>query len=204
MIWPPFTRVHTHLRRIMGGDSGATIVEFAMVAPIFLVLLVGGLDVGHSIYARAILSGAVEAAARSSALESGDTVAADAMVLNSVSSVLPSVELTTQRTSYFDFSDIGRPERWTDSNGNDTCDNNEPFIDENRSGNWESDVGVTGNGSANDVVVYHVEARYRPIFVIPFLTEPDGERTIVATAVRKNQPYALQRSYGTSTGTCDE
>ena len=42
-----------------GGDErGATIVEFAIVAPVFLTLLLGIFDFGHAIYAQSVLQGA--------------------------------------------------------------------------------------------------------------------------------------------------
>jgi hypothetical protein len=184
--------------------TGVAAVEFATVAPVFLVLLMGSLDAGHTLYTRSVLSGAVEAAARSSALETGNTAQADAMVNEMVAPIAPGMRLTTSRLSYFDFSDIGRPERWTDSNGNDTCDGGEVYIDENRSGGWDEDVGTIGNGGANDVVVYEVRITYDPVFAVPFLPASWLERSASATAVRKNQPFALQRAYSTTTGTCTD
>lgn len=184
--------------------SGVAAIEFAVVAPVFLVLLMGSLDAGHVIYTRSVLSGAVEAAARSSALETGNTSEADAMVRDMVEPIAPGMELETSRLSYFDFSDIGRPERWTDSNGNDMCDDGEVYIDENRSGAWDEDVGTVGNGGANDVVVYEVRITYDPVFAVPFVPASWLERSASATAVRKNQPFALQRAYSTTTGTCTD
>jgi len=184
--------------------AGVAAVEFATVAPVLLVLLMGSLDAGHTLYTRSVLSGAVEAAARSSALETGNTAQADSMVNEMVSPIAPGMRLTTSRLSYFDFSDIGRPERWTDSNGNDTCDDGEVYIDENRSGGWDEDVGTIGNGGANDVVVYEVRITYDPVFAVPFLPASWLERSASATAVRKNQPFALQRAYSTTTGICTD
>lgn len=49
----------------MAGDTrGATLVEFALVAPIFLMLLIGGLEVGVLGMISANFDGAVQAAAR--------------------------------------------------------------------------------------------------------------------------------------------
>lgn len=198
--------LHRTGRRIARDRRGATIIEFAIVAPVFFVFLFGLMDIGQIIYGKAVLTGAVNRAARSSALETRNTSEADAMVLNRVRDVLPGItkaNMTTSRTSYSDYADVGRPEKWNDANGNNVCDNNESFIDENRSGQWEADVGRKGDeGSASDVVVYSVTIKYDPVFKVPFLPERWRERSISARTVIKNQPFGNQRESGSAAGSC--
>lgn len=189
-------------RRLAIADDGATIVEFAIVAPVFLVLLLGIFDIGQMAYGKAVLNGVVEKAARSSSLETGDTTVADNMVKAAVRPVLPNGTVSTSRQSYYDFADINRKEKWTDTNGNGTCDNNENYVDENRSGAWEPNVGKTGNGSAGDVVLYTVTVTYKPIFTARWFSTNNVNRTLTAVGVRKNQPFANQTGYGSSAGTC--
>ncbi|MFA9200717.1 MAG: TadE/TadG family type IV pilus assembly protein [Cypionkella sp.] len=195
-------RARPALTRLPADAAGVTIVEFALVAPVFLLMLMGMLDFGQMIYGKTILSGAVEAAARSSSLEGGDTAAADALVVDRVKHVLPGVQIVSTRTSYYDFADIGRSEQWNDANGNGSCDNGEAFTDENSDGDWDREIGVTGNGAANDVVMYSVRATYAPVFKIPFMPAMWNTRTLNSTAIRKNQPYATQQAYSSTAGTC--
>jgi hypothetical protein len=159
----------------------------------------------------------VERAARDASLETANTEAADQMVEDSIRPVLPDVVLTTERKSYYDFADIKRPEQWTDNKGKDAlgdliqyaglnngrCDYGEPYIDENRSGSWDPDIGVGGNGGAGDVVMYTVTATYFPLFKIPFMPEAWNTRSMTATAIKKNQPFATQTEYSSQAGTCD-
>lgn len=190
-----------HTRRgLWQSSEGAAVVEFAFIAPVFLVLLLGVFDMGQMLYAKSVLDGAVQSAARLSALETGDTGVADTMVENSVKPIIPSVTLETSRLSYFDFADLERPEKWDDDNGDGTCNNSESYTDENGNGSWDSDIGVDGNGGANDVVIYTVSATYTPLFKVPFIERTD--RTLTSTAVRKNQPFANQEGYGSKAGTC--
>ncbi|MDE8651296.1 TadE/TadG family type IV pilus assembly protein [Novosphingobium album (ex Liu et al. 2023)] len=182
---------------------GVAAVEFALVAPVFLVLMLGAFNVGQMVYGRSLLSGAVEKAARSAALETADTTAADEMVSETVRRILPGAELTSVRKSYFDFSDIDRPEKWNDADGDGDCNNGEKFTDENRNGEWDRDVGREGNGGANDVVLYTVSVEYTPAFVMPFAPDSWKRAKIKATAVRKNQPFAAQEKYATTAGICD-
>src|SRR3546814_8105467 len=49
--------------------SGNTIVEFAFVGPVLVLLLMGTLDVGHTLYMQAVLQGVMQKAARDSRSE---------------------------------------------------------------------------------------------------------------------------------------
>lgn len=189
-------------RALWRNEDGVTIVEFAIVCPVFLTMLLGMLDVGQMIYGKSVLTGAVENAARSSSLEAGDTAAADLAVRNQVKHILPGVLIESSRTSYFDFDDIARPEQWNDADADGDCNDGEAYTDENSNGEWDADVGVSGNGGASDVVLYAVTATYNPQFKIPFMSWLWDSRTLTAAAVRKNQPYANQEDYAATAGTC--
>lgn len=191
-------------RRLAGDSKAVTALEFGLVAPVFLTFLIGIFDLGQMAYGNSVLQGAVQQAARSSALETADTAAADAMVSNIILPVLPAATLSTSRTSYFDFADIARAERFNDGNNNSVCDNGESYVDENENGEWDPDIGLTGNGGASDVVVYTVTASYDPVFKVPFLPEQWNTRTLTASAIKKNQPFGSQNAYGSVSGTCDD
>lgn len=188
---------------LLRSREGLTAIEFAMIAPVLMLLLIGTLDMTQMVYANAMLRGAVEQAARSSSLETGDTQEADAKVEKIMKPILPGVLVISSRISYYDFADIGRPEKWEDRDLDGTCNNGEPYTDENGNGSWNSDVGVSGNGGAGDVVIYAVKAKYLPAFKVPFDGGGIFDRTLSATAVRKNQPFAKQEEYGTRAGVCD-
>ena len=191
------------MMRRLGSDSrGAAAVEFALVAPVFLMLLGVTFDLGQMVYGKSVLSGAVQQAARSAALETANTAAADSQVATMVRRVLPGASITGTRKSYFDFNDIARPERWNDANNSAACDNSEAFVDENRNGVWDRDVGASGNGGAGDVVIYSVTVAYTPLFRVPFAPGSWNRASLKAAAVRKNQPFAKQAGYGSAAGTC--
>ena len=184
-------------------NSGAGTLEFALVIPMFLTLIFGVIDLGQMAYGQSVLNGAVEQAARNSALETANTTATDQAVKDTITPILPGATVTSTRTNYYDFADIGRKEKWTDSNANGTCDNGEPYVDENANGRWDSEIGENGNGGANDVVVYTVTAVYTPIIAIPLVPTTFRQQiTLKSSALKKNQPFANQVSYGTITGTC--
>lgn len=190
-------------RGLIRNSDGATIVEFAIVLPLFLVFLIGIMDVGQMVYGKSVLTGAVHRAARASATETRNIKLADDSVLDAIRPVLPGVTIETKRTSYYDFADVGRSEKWNDANANSRCDNNEVYTDENRNGQWDEDIGKANDaGNANDVVVYSVTARFNPVFKVPFAPERWSQRTLTATAVVKNQPFGNQTDYGSTAGSC--
>ena len=195
-------RVPSHLQRLLPDRGGMAAIEFAIVAPVFLTMLIGIFDIGQMAYGRSVLSGAAQNAARSSALETANTTRADEAIREKVAPILPGAEVSSTRVSYYDFSDIGRAERWNDADSDGTCDDGEIYVDENGSGGWDADIGVIGNGGASDVVVYTVTATYTPVFKVPFAPESWNERRLTVSLVRKNQPFADQEEYGSEAGVC--
>ncbi len=184
--------------------GGVAAVEFAMVAPVFLLILIATFDLGHMAYGYSVLNGAVQEAARTSSLETGDTALADSRVMSVVGPVLPGAEFEFSRLNYVDFNDVGRPESWNDANGDGTCSEDETYVDENGNGVWDVDIGMDGNGGAGDVVIYEVGVTYEPVFGVPLFAQRGEERTLTATtAVKRNQPFAAQDGYGSAAGVCE-
>jgi hypothetical protein len=182
-------------RRLARDTRGATIAEFAIVLPVFLVLLFGIYDVGQAIYAQSVLQGALQDAGRDAGLETGSTQ------LNTIDQyvkdqtrpiVFGNPQYTIERSSYKTFSDVGRPEDFTDSNDNGTYDGDECFWDENESGDWEGDVGQDGLGGAKDVNVYTVTIEYDRVFPLWKLIGLSEKATISSSTTLRNQPYGPQ------------
>lgn len=190
------------VRRLRVSEHGSAVIEFAVAAPVLLLLLIGIYDMAHRAYLTAILHGAVEEASRQNGLEIADTAKADAYVTAMVQRVAPGAEVKFKRSSYYDFADIKRAEAWNDKNSNGKCDNGETYTDENRNGQWDADVGTSDNGGGNDVVLYTATVTYTPVFIVPFLPNSTAQRTLAASTVRKNQPYQLQEKYGSDAGSC--
>ena len=181
-------------RRIARDQRGATAVEFAMVAPIMIVMLMGLLDLGHQIYVQAVLEGEMQKAARDSTLESGVSASStiDARVQNAVRNVAGSATFAATRKSYSNFNDVGEPEDYTDSNSNGIHDSGECFEDVNGNGQWDADLGRDGQGGADDVVLYTMRVTYPELFPLSSLIGWSGTKQIEATTILRNQPYNNQ------------
>lgn len=191
-------------RRLGSDETGATIVEFAFVAPLLCFLLMGLFDYGFQIYAQSLLQGAVQKAARDSALEGGTTTTAaiDADVERQVRVVVPEAEFTFSRQNYATFADIGRAEEFVDTNANSTCDNGEAFEDVNGNGSWDRDRGRAGIGGARDAVVYAVTADYDRVFPFHNFLNLSPQISVTGATVLRNQPYQEQGRRDPVVGSC--
>lgn len=187
-------------------QSGATLIEFALVSPVLLVLIMGTLDLGHQLYTRAVLVGEMQKAGRDSALETGSAQASalDAQVTNVVKAVSPTATVSFSRNSFRDFSDAAasEPEEWTDTNSDGTCNAGEPYSDANNNGIWDADGGNDGQGGAKDAVVYTATVTYPRIFPMAGLAGLSSNVTLTASTILRNQPYADQDESDATLGNC--
>lgn len=182
------------LDRMLRDQRGASAVEFALTAPILFLVISGTLDMAQGFYVNTVLQGSLNAAGRKSSLQSGGTEAAtlDAAVSKMIKYAMPKASVTFTRKNYSQFSSVGKPEDFTDSIDNDTYDSTECFVDMNGNGIWDSDMGSTGLGGANDVQVYKVSVSYKPMFGFgSYLGLPTNQK-IQGTTILRNQPYSTQ------------
>ncbi|MDO7843014.1 TadE family protein [Sphingomonas immobilis] len=181
------------LRDFLRDRRGSTIVEFAFVAPVMCLLLMGLCDLAYQVYAQAILNGAVQKAGRDSAIQGGNnnTTAIDAKVSAVVKQIAKTATFTFTRTNYDTFS-LAKPETFTDTNNNGIRDPGECFTDVNGNNQWDAAPGDDGQGGANDVSSYTVTVTYPRLFAVAGLFGWSSTNTISASTLLKNQPYATQ------------
>jgi len=185
------------LAQRLGSDTtGATIVEFAMVAPVMVMFMLGMSDMLYNVYATSVLSGAVQKAARDATLEGNNAAvqnsALDARVLALIRGMAPTATAVSTRKSYPNFSQVATPEPFTDGNANGVRDAGECYTDQNRNGQWDSDPGISGDGHASDIVLYTMTITFPRLFPINRLIGGSGNMSIQASTIMKNQPWADQ------------
>jgi len=187
-------------------ERGATLIEFAFVAPVFCLLLVGAIDVGHTLYMRAVLQGVVQKAARDSGLEDGSAIATQTSIDDKIrASVLDlhknaSVAISRRFYRTFEKAAAAQAETFTDTNVNGTCDAGEPYEDANNNNTWDADGGDAGQGGAKDSVVYTADVTYPRIIPLHnFIPAFSDTVEVAATTVLTNQPYGDQNQYAPPT-----
>lgn len=192
------------LRRIAHDERGATVVEFAIVAPVMGLLLLGAFDVAHTLYMRAALQGVVQKVARDATLESGlasaTQTALDDKVRNQIRLLANNGTVTITRQWYRNYEQaaVSQFEPWTDTNGNGTCDGpqgltpGEPFEDSNGNGIWNATGGNLSQGGASDAVLYTATVTYPRFFPLNNFIGGSSTTTVKAQTILRNQPYGDQ------------
>lgn len=185
----------TLIRRLSGDTAGVTLVEFAFVGPVLILMVMGIFDMAHTQYSSSMVNGALQKAARDLTLENAgsqrDTV--DARVREQIMTVVPKDTIVTfERLSHFDFTDVNEPEPFTDENGDGICNFNEVYEDTNENKRWDKNRGREGIGGARDVVLYTANVTYPRLFPMFGLAGLSQNVTIRASTVLRNQPFDLQ------------
>ena len=210
MCWRKcFWRLEHHsLRQIVSAQDGVTIIEFALIAPALLVMLLGAFDVAHTLYMQSVLQGAVQKAARDSTLETAagelstprDTI--DGRVRAQVGRLNRNAHIEITRRFYRTFSAAAaaKAEPLEDTNGNGECDKDEHYMDENNNNKWDPDGGNDIKlAGARDNVVYRVNVSYPRMFPLDKLIGGNGTTSLSASTVLSNQPYGDQGKDGVPT-----
>lgn len=192
------------LRALGSDEGGASVVEFALVAPVLALLLVGAFDIAHTLYTRAVLQGIVQKTARDATLESStDTAtqaALDEKVKKQVTALANNATFVATRRYYRTFAAAAaaQAETWTDTNHNLTCDGGEPYQDANLNSTWDKDGGNSGQGGAKDRTLYTVTISYPRFWPLWKFIGVSDTTKLTASTVLINQPYSDQGTYGTA------
>lgn len=187
-----------HTLALLKDELGATISEFAVVAPVFLLMMMGTFDAAHTMYVRAVMQGAVYKAARETALKAGQKelqqITIDNELKDQIRLLVPKGATINDpvRSSYKNFADAAKSEGEPVNDtvtANGICDPGERY--EDRNGNGQYDAANTGQGGARDIVRYSITVSYKSFFPMPAGL---GERELTATSVIANQPFSDQKS----------
>ncbi|MEO1731600.1 MAG: TadE family protein [Pseudomonadota bacterium] len=183
------------MQSLRGNQNGATLVEFGLVAPVFILMIMGIFDIAHTQYTNGMMNGAMQSAGRDLTLESAGSQEStiDQAVIDRVRTVVPAnASIQLEKLSHFEFSDIGEQEEYDDENGDGVCNNNEVFADANGNGQWDPNRGEEGIGGARDAVLYTAIVSYDRLFPMYGLAGMPQAVTLRASTVLRNQPYDEQ------------
>lgn len=187
----------TCLSRHLAGDERAiAAVEFALIAPVMILLICGFMEYAYVASARTTLEAATMRAARAVAASDCPSRRLEIMqsTIRGVMTSFPAsggtgVEIVTRAYSG-SFSDAGEPEPYNDANGNRRWDTGEPYNDVNGNGVYDIDMGSLGSiGGAGQVISYTSRYRLASLFdFISFRFNGGNSYVIEASTVIRNEP----------------
>ena len=169
-------------------------MEFAIIAPVLILLLMGITEFAFIMLASNVLESATAISSRlgSTGYTANGTSREDTImqsIQQHAGELLDTSKVTIASKYYSQFDQINQPEPWTDTNHNGVPDPGE-WVDVNGNGVYDTDMGTAGYGGANDIVVYTVS--YPWTIMTPIMSSligTNGVLTLTASAVVKNEPY---------------
>lgn len=187
------------LRRFVRSDDGAAALEFALVLPPLCIILVGMFEMSILMFTQASMEGALREAARFSMTGSvADPAQRQTQILAIIDKdtfgFVDKTKATISFLIYPSFGDVGKPEPFTDKNGNGTfeagVDGFTSSQDINGNGVWDGDQGKAGVGAAAQIVQYTVQYDWHVItpFMAPFFGK-NGKVHLKASIVLRNEPW---------------
>jgi Flp pilus assembly pilin Flp len=165
--------------RFIRGRDGAAMLEFALVAPVMVGFVFLIIDLCLMFFIVASVEGGLREATRYAitgaafgGLTREQRIAK--MVKDSTYGLVAASDIVITYKIYPSFGDVGKPEPFTDVNGN---------------GIWDADMGKDGTGSSGEIVNYTVDYKHR--LLTPFVTNFWGSDhvSLRAVAAVRNEPY---------------
>ena len=192
---------------LAGDAKGVTAIEFALLAPVLILLICGTVDLGYIYMAQTSLTGAVAAAARQSgATQESSQAEREATMQVAITRTMSAYLLTPEQhptivsTAYRNFSET-RPEDYTDINRNGQYDGpsgmfaGEPYTDRNDNGKWDPALPIENSlvGDEGEVVAYTAIYPVKHLFgFLSFITSGEQGVTLRASSVVRNEPVKTQ------------
>lgn len=188
-------------RQLARRQDGVTAVEFAMIAPVFILFVMGIIEFSLIMFVSMVMESATDDTARlgkTGFVAGGTTRQAEiiADVNNRTAGLLDPAQIAVTTQVYANFDNVGQPEPCI-SPPTPPCGGTPGvnFTDVNGNGQWDADMGAAGLGNPGDIVVYTVTYPW-PI-VTPVMRAFLGNTyRITARSVVRNEPYPAPQGGG--------
>lgn len=194
------------IRKITGlgrDKSGSTLVEFGFVAGPLVLMIMGLFDLGYQSYVNVMSKSILHRVARVASSGTLNQLGIELYVKNHIDAViLDDAVVTVTAKSYFDFTNLGKPEKIVvDNNTNSVLDVGDCFIDANSNGTFDTDVGKSGTGGPDDIVRYEITIDSPRLFPMAKLIGVSERVVNVNSTAVRNQPFGAKNA-ATETQVC--
>ncbi|MGE0754535.1 MAG: TadE/TadG family type IV pilus assembly protein [Alphaproteobacteria bacterium] len=184
-------------RPLLCCNKGSTIIEFAIVAPVFFLLFMGILEFSLILFTYSVLEGAAARASRvgltgyeGPASAGGRIAYIRSEIMRLSGGYLDPGRLTVEILSYQTFAAIGQPEPCIPSTQPPPCPGQAGvgYIDVNGNNQWDADQGKAGAGDGNEIV--HYRLHYPWAVLTPVMSNIiGGTYDVTALATVRNEGF---------------
>lgn len=181
----------------LASDSrGVSAIEFALIAPVLLAVIMGGFELAYQSYVQTVVEGELIRAGRTNSLERAasneERFVIDERIRDRILQVAPQARIAMpQRTTFASYARVRSPAE-PDANNNGVCEPGETYEDTNRNGRWDEHSGVENGTGAKDVMVYTVSLEYDRLFPVAQLIGLNDTVHITASTNLRIQPFDVQ------------
>ncbi len=192
----PKPLLNSGFKRLRVNRDGTAIIEFALVAPMFFLMLMGIIEIAMLMFTHSVLAGAIIHGARvgKTGYSVGDRETyIRSEILRLAGNFLVPSQLTITSLNYDTYENIGVPEPCLTP----LCAGGLPnvdYSDVNGNSQWDADQGTTGAGIRNRIVLYTATYSWR--FFTPLIGRILGtlrggryEYDVTAVTTVKNEAF---------------
>jgi len=179
---------------ITRNGDGVSVIEFAIIAPVLFLFLIGFIEFAMIAFTNSVLEGATSIGSRIGRTGYNGGMAREDYIRNEIQRLsggyLDISRLEINILAYDTFDHVGDEEDYVDANGNGMRDPGESYTDTNGNGQWDADRGIAGPGDRNAVVLYKVSYPWE-IFT-PVMSSIIGDQGIInltAIATVRNERF---------------
>ncbi len=183
------------LKRLRRNREGSALIEFALSAPLIVMAIIGIVEFSMILFVNSLLEGGLREASRFglTGFEPGGLTRQERIlqiVEEHTHGLVDDSAAHLDTLVYPSFDSIGEPEPYTDENGNGQHDEGEPYMDVNGNNQWDPDMGATGLGGPEDIVLYTLTYDWPLMTGLlgDFIGE-NGTFPLRASVVVRNEPY---------------
>lgn len=193
------SRRPTTLAKLVDDAHGMALVEFAIILPVLMLMILGFMDLGHRMYYSSQIQGTLHRAARLATVGDKTQTQIDDFVKSKLQQLSKNPTIVITKRSYEDYGGVKKAEKIiTDTvpigvyNKKTSTQAGDCHEDVVQNGVFDTDRGKNGLGGADDVVFYEVALTHRRLFPMYGLLGWSQNQTIRVNTLLKNQPYAAQ------------
>jgi len=184
-----------HATSLLRSTEGASLVEFALISPVLLLMTLGIIEISLMMLTQNIMESATFTASRlgKTGYTEGGMTREQTIIQalhDSAEGLLDTTKVNIESESYNEFGDVGNPEPFVDANSNGVHESGENFTDVNGNGVYDTDMGAAGEGNSGQVVVYTVTYPWHVVTpILKSIMGDDGVFSLTARTVVKNEPF---------------